>query len=693
MASKKSRDVPQHDWSGASRVKVGGTKISEEEDVEKFEHVLFASEAERLVEDLERFSLKEVGCQRWVKQHAALEKLKQQAHASAAESSDEFVLESLVTFDKLKVLAYDLVLTEAWRERVFPRLKKTICDRKRTTRAYFILYHEASLVNFFQLICYHGHVLAAMKDSVVDLIDYVARRLAALQCRADEFREAVLAADNLQQRSAKEVAEAIAKTTPEEEITRQARDIEFSLSVACVSLARYLAQHLADISVSGCSRLLDHHDLLLSVVPLVENPPWTRAKMVLLPTQAPTATKKKTQEDGGVEETKGEEEEKPKVTKKTRVWQKLDEKTKEWKTVPKDQLLKVTSLEAQAWLATYSLVMHPEVRKRYGFDTFRKQTLLRARRFMNDVLLDQIPALADLQRFMDELALVDAPQPTALADRGGFVLQQVAAEQERALKGQDFQKIADSQLDTIWATGSNDSDLAMLVDVYSPDEPGSEEYQASIKNLLDDNKLKQQEEEKGVSPPSEKENKAPPLIEELPPKKPPTQETKMVQEISSAEKKVFHEEEEKKVADEGQERERDATVSSVEVTAGDVVVIYERTPASAKIVPSPDGRNFCRTKWTSEEDDLSLAPGAADLVINVAFASGRQETLTATDDLLDLANAPSTLWKQVGDIEDDLAAQVFLKANQPSSYRLPCIYLSTPVVDYRRRKQQGGLAE
>ena len=43
-----------------------------------------------------------------------------------------------------------------------------------------------------------------------------------------------------------------------------------------------------------------------------------------------------------------------------------------------------------------------QIRKRYGFDAYRKQTLLRARRFVNDVLLDQIPVLADLQRFMDQ---------------------------------------------------------------------------------------------------------------------------------------------------------------------------------------------------------------------------------------------------------------------------------------------------
>ena len=85
--------------------------------------------------------------------------------------------------------------------------------------------------------------------------------------------------------------------------------------------------------------------------------------------------------------------------------------------MPHDRLLDVTKLEAQAWFALYWLSMHQEIRKRYGFDAYRKQTLLRARRFVNDVLLDQIPVLADLQRFMDELAIVSAPEPTSYMTR------------------------------------------------------------------------------------------------------------------------------------------------------------------------------------------------------------------------------------------------------------------------------------
>lgn len=38
-----------------------------------------------------------------------------------------------------------------------------------------------------------------------------------------------------------------------------------------------------------------------------------------------------------------------------------------------------------------------KVRRRYHFNSFRKAQLLRARKYLNEVLLDQLPVLADMQ--------------------------------------------------------------------------------------------------------------------------------------------------------------------------------------------------------------------------------------------------------------------------------------------------------
>lgn len=52
----------------------------------------------------------------WFEQLRQLAKLNFQAHQSAMARSDEFILESLVTFDKLGVVVHELLAVEAWKE-------------------------------------------------------------------------------------------------------------------------------------------------------------------------------------------------------------------------------------------------------------------------------------------------------------------------------------------------------------------------------------------------------------------------------------------------------------------------------------------------------------------------------------------------------------------------------------------------
>lgn len=70
--------------------------------------VLFSPwEAEQRIEALEEYDVASVGSGPWMRQHESLEQLNLQAHQSAQQAGDEFVLEAFVTFDKLKVNVYD----------------------------------------------------------------------------------------------------------------------------------------------------------------------------------------------------------------------------------------------------------------------------------------------------------------------------------------------------------------------------------------------------------------------------------------------------------------------------------------------------------------------------------------------------------------------------------------------------------
>jgi hypothetical protein len=90
----------------------------------------------------------------------------------------------------------------------------------------------------------------------------------------------------------------------------------------------------------------------------------------------------------------------------TKKWQKvIDYK---WSEVAPIDLLKVTKLEGQLWIALYYLVSRKEFRERYQLNSFRTAQLLRVRKYLNEILLDQLPMLADIQRYMDELTISDS---------------------------------------------------------------------------------------------------------------------------------------------------------------------------------------------------------------------------------------------------------------------------------------------
>ena len=134
-------------------------KIEEEVDARLYDLpvVVDPTEAERYVEGLVKFALEDVGSSRWLDQHAHLEKLNLQAHQSAMTNSDEYIIESLITFDKLDVLIHDLLIIEAWKENVFPKLRSRVAGRN-SIRIYFVLYHEATVVNLLEVLLYHKHV-------------------------------------------------------------------------------------------------------------------------------------------------------------------------------------------------------------------------------------------------------------------------------------------------------------------------------------------------------------------------------------------------------------------------------------------------------------------------------------------------------------------------------------------------------
>ena len=425
---------PSHQWdtSGIRHMKIEDEPTAVNSNVAP---IVDAMETERIVESLVKFDISQVGSTAWMDQHRKLEKLNIQAHQNAMTNSDEFVLEAVLTFNKLDTLIHDLLLIETWKENVYPLLLEKLTGRN-NMRLYFILYHEATLINLFEVFLYYRHVCEAGGEKMLELVDYVSRKLARLNNTSYEFRQHDREDDEVgvTVESAKKFAETLESRSPEEELKKHFMDIEFRICISAVSIARFLSEHADSMPLSVVSRIADTHDFLVLIIPLIENPPWTRRL-------------------------------------NTGKWQKLvDHK---WVEVKPIDLLKVTKLEGQPWLAVYFLLAKEVFRERYYLNSFRKGQLLRVRKYINELMLDQLPFLADIQRYMDELAVTEVPEPTSLGNTA-FLFQQVATMREAIMKGKNWPEVAKKQIEEVFTmTDRGDKDLLKMADLYSDDLSGA----------------------------------------------------------------------------------------------------------------------------------------------------------------------------------------------------------------------------
>jgi membrane protease subunit (stomatin/prohibitin family) len=67
----------------------------------------------------------------------------------------------------------------------------------------------------------------------------------------------------------------------------------------------------------------------------------------------------------------------------------------------------VCKIEAQIWLTIYNMFLSQDTNRKYEITSFRKANLLRLRKYMTEVLLDQLPMLSGMLRSLEELSMTE----------------------------------------------------------------------------------------------------------------------------------------------------------------------------------------------------------------------------------------------------------------------------------------------
>jgi hypothetical protein len=227
-----------------------------------------------------------------------------------------------------------------------------------------------------------------------------------------------------------------------EEIHGNRLGTEFKTAIVATSLARHLCEHIGCLPIGAQTRILDTHDYLQMMIPLIDEPPWTRRRMCF------------------------------NVTKDlVQVWEKVVH-DHEWKQVAPSDLLQITQCEAQCWIAVFHLTCSNVCRERYTLNVFRKEQLLRLRKYLNEIMLDQLPVLKDVMRYMDELALLNVPE-TSTGQGAALLMQQIDRLREDILKRQNWQKLVGLQCWSFFAASdAQDEDLRLIASIYDEENVG-----------------------------------------------------------------------------------------------------------------------------------------------------------------------------------------------------------------------------
>jgi hypothetical protein len=253
-------------------------KIEDEVDtsnISSFPSIIQPSEAERYIEKLQKFQIEQVGSSDWLNQHQMLEKLNLQAHQSAKSNSDEFILELLLTYNKIPIIIYNLLIIEIWKEYIYPILFNNLSNNN-LIRVYFILYHEATLINLLEIILYHKHICETNNDQMLELVDYCARKLTRLNSVYDFRSQDPNISNHIsnlthtkninniieRQTEAQIKAQAMlqsfeSSTSSQDELTRYFTQIEFQVCISAVTISRYIVEHAQILPLNVLSRVTD----------------------------------------------------------------------------------------------------------------------------------------------------------------------------------------------------------------------------------------------------------------------------------------------------------------------------------------------------------------------------------------------------------------------------------------------------
>lgn len=341
--------------------------------MEYTQSTLTPAEAEILVRQLKPISIDQVGTDGWKEQRMSIEQLNMCSHSNAALKKDDFVRSFMIEHEKLPILLHELLVIEVWRRRILSSVEDEIIANP--SAAYLYTYYEAVILNFFECMMYFEESVTAIGDDILELIDYCWRQVSGY-C-GNNFS------------IVSRIEEPADPKSPEDAKTnfkRQQFQQEATRAMTSISCLWFVVERISSLSMAVSNNILLKNDLVLGFAEVMTQQIWLR--------RGPGKVQKYVQG--------------------------------QFREVPMDDVMRICVPEAHSWFILHKLLCDRDCRSKYTYTAPKKEIILRIKRHLNETVVDQIPALADVQRGLEELSFLEPPSGTEEKFKSTLIIEQVA---------------------------------------------------------------------------------------------------------------------------------------------------------------------------------------------------------------------------------------------------------------------------
>ena len=336
---------------------------------------------------IKELSFEKIGSAEFIQHHAYLSKLNMQEMKNILTGGEDIIMTQFIDHDKLKLLIKELYTIITFKEKVYPTIKDKIIILS-SIKTYFILYHEAVIVNLLENFLYSITACQASEDYLVDVIEYCYKMISKyISYKMKNPNDTQNYGNNsslfgnsteeeglsLEEKIKKINEQVKDKTNDIKEMEEKYKEIEFQIAMSCINILRYISDHLEQLPFPVRHHMMNVKDVPVLFVTLMELRPWRRKVM--------------------------------KYNDKTKKKEEIEEiyENNNWTSLMEH---KYPKLEAQILITIYNLVMNQDNNKKYEITEYRQNQLLRLRKYFTEDLYDQIPQMMNLYRSLENMSLM-----------------------------------------------------------------------------------------------------------------------------------------------------------------------------------------------------------------------------------------------------------------------------------------------